>query len=570
MKTRIIFLDNLRTFMIFLVVLYHAGFTYQSAMEFNWITVDPIRNETIGLVGLYLDVFVMVVLFFISGYFIPQSVKSKSIRQFIISKFKRIMIPWLVAVILFIPTYKVIFLYSRGLPQESWFTYFHTFQRTGGNLHFFSNNPTQHWLWFLPVLFLFQVLYLGLVKSKLLSWKMSLKSGVLLTFFIGLVSSMAISILGLKGWYHSLFLDFQKERLLVYFMFFLLGSLCFKLNVFEIKANHKKFFILSNVVLSLMLGVYTIVAMNLYMNMIDPGRDYFFISRRVDGIAYYASLLLLMLSFLHILTDTFQHYFNKAGVWMTQLNQNAYYVYTIHMVVLGICALGLINLALPASLKYLILTILTFAGSNILVTLFYRLFQPNPILKLASLAVFLITFLGITHPSNHQKINQSPALISDTIIYPPEIGLHAAVLESNIDAIKQHYLAGTNLNEKEPTGGSSPLITAAVFGKTEAALALIRAGADVNLQNYEGSTALHSAAFFCRIEIVEALLENQADFTIKNYAGSTALDAVSAPFEVVEDIYTYFNKAYGPLGLDLNYDEIKTRRPLIAEILKNQ
>jgi hypothetical protein len=40
-------------------------------------------------------------------------------------KFKRLMIPWVIAVLSLIPLYKVIFLYSRGLPQEHWATYFH-------------------------------------------------------------------------------------------------------------------------------------------------------------------------------------------------------------------------------------------------------------------------------------------------------------------------------------------------------------------------------------------------------------------------------------------------------------
>ena len=93
MKTRIYFLDNLRTFLIFLVVLYHAGFTYQSAMESNWIVVDTARSDAIGLVGLYLDIFIMAVMFFISGYFIPISLKNNSSWSYVKSKFKRIMIP---------------------------------------------------------------------------------------------------------------------------------------------------------------------------------------------------------------------------------------------------------------------------------------------------------------------------------------------------------------------------------------------------------------------------------------------------------------------------------------------
>jgi hypothetical protein len=47
-------------------------------------------------------------------------------------------------------------------------------------------------------------------------------------------------------------------------------------------------------------------------------------------------------------------------------------------------------------------------------------------------------------------------------------------------AIRQHIEGGAKPNERERSGGSSPLITAATFGQTEVAKALIEAGADVD------------------------------------------------------------------------------------------
>jgi peptidoglycan/LPS O-acetylase OafA/YrhL len=175
MKTRIYFLDNLRTFLIFLVVLLHAAITYCHGMDSFWPVVDPQKSEGLSLVNMYLDLFVMFIIFFISGYFIPYSVKSKNSRDFIGSKFRRIMVPWLLAVLTLIPAYKAIFLYSRGLPQEAWHSYFTFFQRAGSDLHFYPNHPTQSWLWFLPILFIFQVAYLGLSKINLPPMKISLK-----------------------------------------------------------------------------------------------------------------------------------------------------------------------------------------------------------------------------------------------------------------------------------------------------------------------------------------------------------------------------------------------------------
>ena len=150
----------------------------------------------------------------------------------------------------------------------------------------------------------------------------------------------------------------------------------------------------------------------------------------------------------------------------------------------------------------------------------------------------------------------------------PEFDIHTAAVIGNLEAVQQHIALGSDLNLKEPTRGSSPLITATVFGKTEVAVALIEAGADVDYQNNEGSTALITAALFCRTEIVTALLEQGADKTLTNAAGHTALDTVSPPFEVVRGIYDALGAALAPLGLQLDYERIQTTRPKIVEMLR--
>ncbi len=79
----------------------------------------------------------------------------------------------------------------------------------------------------------------------------------------------------------------------------------------------------------------------------------------------------------------------------------------------------------------------------------------------------------------------------------PAVDIHTAVLKGDIKTIKQHIAAKANLNVKESFGGNTPLISAALFGKTEIAKLLMDAGAMLNIQNNEGSTALFTAAFFC-------------------------------------------------------------------------
>ncbi len=121
-------------------------------------------------------------------------------------------------------------------------------------------------------------------------------------------------------------------------------------------------------------------------------------------------------------------------------------------------------------------------------------------------ALLILSSCGSNQEKSNSKSDQAEA--SKTTVKPPNMDIHTATLLGDLDAIKQHIASGSDLNEKEPTLGSTPLISAAVFGKTEIARALIEGGADVNLKNNEGSTALHSAAFLCNVEIVEMLLAN--------------------------------------------------------------
>ncbi len=366
MTKRIHYLDHLRTFMVLLVVVIHSGLVYETALNGIWIVSDPMKNDNIGLVRLVLDVFVMFTLFFISGYFIPKSVQGKSTIEFVVSKFKRIMLPWFFGVLVLIPMYKMIFLYSRGMPQEEWYSYFHWFIRLNGNPYLFSDNPVQNWLWFLPVLFLFQMVYLGMIKSGI-KMDVSFKRGVFLTVFFGTVYSMGISYLDMTGWHHSFFLHFQRERFLVYFLVFILGALAYKENVLDSVSQNKKQVIVVNLVLYSALSVYIVTVLNIFFNMITPGRDFYFVSKFWDKLALYISLVLSVLSFLHVWINLFQSKFNKTNVLLEIMNHNSYYVYVIHIIVIGLFALVLLNISLPVLIKYIVLIVLSFSGSHAII-----------------------------------------------------------------------------------------------------------------------------------------------------------------------------------------------------------
>ncbi|HEY5745128.1 MAG TPA: ankyrin repeat domain-containing protein [Chryseolinea sp.] len=180
------------------------------------------------------------------------------------------------------------------------------------------------------------------------------------------------------------------------------------------------------------------------------------------------------------------------------------------------------------------------------------------------IAVTGLALIALVASCNSQGSSQK----KESGVKAPDVDIHTAVLTGNQEALKQHIAAGTNINEKDPFGGSSPLISAAVFGKTEEAKILIDAGADINFQNNDGSTPLHTAAFFCRPEIVRMLLDKGADKTIKNKYGATPALTVAGSFAESKNVYDMMGKALEPMGLKLDYAYIEKTRPEIAEMLK--
>lgn len=83
--------------------------------------------------------------------------------------------------------------------------------------------------------------------------------------------------------------------------------------------------------------------------------------------------------------------------------------------------------------------------------------------------------------------------------------------------------AGMELIDVNQKGhfGNTPLDTAAVRGNREEVEALIKGGADPNIQCEKGVTPLHDAVGQGHIEIVRLLLENGASKDIRSDFGGT-------------------------------------------------
>jgi len=145
----------------------------------------------------------------------------------------------------------------------------------------------------------------------------------------------------------------------------------------------------------------------------------------------------------------------------------------------------------------------------------------------------------------------------------PDISIHDAVLDGDIEAVKQHIAAGTDVNAKD-IGGYTSLHFAVGKGHKEIVELLIAEGADVNAKGVGGITPLHYTAGTVTVtvsgsagkEIAELLIAKGADVNAKANDGWTPLHwaARNGHKEVVELLIAK--------GADLNAKDFGDSTPL--------
>ena len=140
--------------------------------------------------------------------------------------------------------------------------------------------------------------------------------------------------------------------------------------------------------------------------------------------------------------------------------------------------------------------------------------------------------------------SQKSATTPDTKPQPPiakapDISIHQAVKDGNIEAIKQRLADGTDVDAKDVD--LTPLHFAAVHGRKEVAALLIAEGADVNTKDRWGKTSLHYAASKGHKEVATLLITEGADVnamtTIQNGYGATPIEwAIEEGHTETEDL----------------------------------
>jgi hypothetical protein len=149
-KPRFVFIDNVRIFVISLVVLHHLSITYGAPGGWYYSEGQPGQIASIFLT-LFVATnqsFFMGLLFFISAYFTPGSFNRKGAKGFVIDRLKRLGIPLILFFFILSPTTNYFAAVARGNIDVSIVGFVRTY---GG----FGFGP----LWFVETLIYFALAY---------------------------------------------------------------------------------------------------------------------------------------------------------------------------------------------------------------------------------------------------------------------------------------------------------------------------------------------------------------------------------------------------------------------------
>ena len=341
----------------------------------NYTLLDSFWKKVIPL-----DVFLMLILFFIAGYFALPSLNKKGVKQFLTCKLKRLGLPLLVGILFVLPILDYLLFQhtatSADIPSSGLSEYWISCVTKIGefNLGLLNINKPfympdqfyQHYLWFLSLLIVFFVALSGfyLLKKDWIYTQTPLskhsrvfgKSFQKVFIFSGIL---------LSGYYYAIIqfvpsestfftmgniIQLQPARLGLYFGGFLLGIFAFTRNWFKSDELPTTVFKAGSMTALLLLG--TILIGKLYFDSVIPTSEIQFTFALIYNFLCLSTLLLLI--------TAAKKYWNTPSKTHQKLTLNSYNIYLFHYAPIIIIQLLLSSVTtVPAIIKSIIVFTMT-------------------------------------------------------------------------------------------------------------------------------------------------------------------------------------------------------------------
>ena len=154
---RVDYIDNLRIFLIILVVFHHQAIGFGAPGGWYYVLPAPPQSLSIMVLSLFVIInqaFFMSLFFFVSAYFTPRSLDKQGTYRFLMDRLKRLGIPLLVYFLLLNPILAYMSLRFRGETEATYLR----FMLSEGPKYFGCGR-----LWFVFALLIFTCVYAGIV-----------------------------------------------------------------------------------------------------------------------------------------------------------------------------------------------------------------------------------------------------------------------------------------------------------------------------------------------------------------------------------------------------------------------
>jgi hypothetical protein len=351
------------------VVAHHSALAYTTFAYFDNETyinsthpiVDNTRWVGMDVLASFNDIFFMPLMFLISGLFVYRAMEKKGPRKFFIDRFKRLGIPFVIAITIIIPI--------AYLP--SFYLVNHRF-----DLAFFVSDYLlrQQWPvgppWFIWLLLLFNAIAI-IIPSRFFSW-VSIKVAqfarspfrFFLTAFVVLtLSFIPISLwVGQYTWTGLGPFDFQLNRLLFYFIFFVfgagLGSGDWENHLFlNNKLLNRSWQFWSVLCLLSFLSV-QLFTYNVW-DIVRAGKLGVDTAWFLFDLIFVASCIFSSMAFVSF----FKQKMSKNLKYWSNLSSNAFGIYLVHYVFITWLQFALLDILLPVIIKFSIVFLGTFIAS---------------------------------------------------------------------------------------------------------------------------------------------------------------------------------------------------------------
>jgi peptidoglycan/LPS O-acetylase OafA/YrhL len=341
-KSRLFYIDNLRIFLISLVVLHHFSITYGApgGWYYNESQADFPAIILLVMFVATNQSFFMGMFFLISAFFSAASLKRKTTAQFFKARLIRLGIPLLIFFFLLNPL--TIYIHHYFIQKE--------------NVSIFQliTNPDA-WgfgpMWFVEALLIFSLIFILIrpLKIKLKAKFPSTLSILLAALSIGLIQ-FAIRLKFPVGWSMP-FTNFQFPYFIQYIFLFAIGIVAFQNNWFKSISFKKgvRWFVFAQVLILVVLPVVV------YFGGEENGTDAFSGGLTWQSFSYSVWEQITGFSLIIGLIGIFRKRYNSQGKVAKQLSNSAYGVFVLHAPLLVALSAFFVDWQIPQIVKLVVL-----------------------------------------------------------------------------------------------------------------------------------------------------------------------------------------------------------------------